>query len=52
MMQTLKNWYRWLFRKCMDCGVQLDKSYDRGDVCQTCFDNFNGMTIDELLDNH
>lgn len=56
---TIKRWWktmngptafvRWLFRRCMDCGVKLDKTYNRGDVCQTCFNNFNGATIDELL---
>lgn len=41
-------WYRWLCRRCMDCGVKLDQSYDRGDVCKKCFDDFNGMTLEEL----
>jgi len=33
----------------MDCGVKLDKTYDRGDVCKKCFDDFDGMTLEELM---
>ena len=44
-----KTWYRWLFRNCMDCGIKLDKSYNRGDVCQKCFNDFDGLTIEELI---
>lgn len=43
-------WYRWLFRRCMDCGYRLNNSYDRGDVCKTCFDNFNGLEIDQIIE--
>lgn len=42
-------WFRWLFKCCMDCGIKLPSEYDRGDVCQKCFDEFNGMTLEELL---
>ena len=46
------NWiqakYRWLFKRCMDCGIKLSSEYDRGDVCSHCFDDFNGITIEEL----
>lgn len=44
-----KWWFRFLFRYCMDCGVKLDKTYNRGDVCKKCFDEFDGMTLDELM---
>ncbi len=47
----MKQWLRWLLRFCMDCGIKLDKSYNRGDVCQKCFEEFNGATIKELIDN-
>jgi len=36
----------------MDCGIKLDKSYDRGDVCQKCFGEFNGATIEELIQSN
>jgi hypothetical protein len=45
----VKAWIRWLFRRCIDCGVKLDRSFDRGDVCEKCFDSFNGCTLDELV---
>lgn len=48
-MKTIIIWYRWLFRRCMDCDIKLNKSYNRGDVCQKCFDEFNGATLEELL---
>lgn len=43
--------YRWLFWRCMDCGAKLEPHplTARGDVCQKCFDDFNGMTIEELM---
>lgn len=44
----IKRWYRWLFRRCMDCGCKLPKSFVRGDVCRKCFDDFDGLTIDEI----
>lgn len=47
----MKNWFRWLFRYCMDCGIKLDKTYNRGDVCKKCFDDFNGMILEELWRN-
>jgi len=43
-------WYRWLFKRCMDCGVKLkSEKSDRGDVCPKCFDDFNGLTIEEII---
>lgn len=33
----------------MDCGIKLSKDYDRGDVCKKCFNDFNGMTLEELI---
>ena len=47
-MNTILNWYRWLFRHCMDCGVKLTPEYNRGDVCSKCFDEFCGLTIEEM----
>jgi hypothetical protein len=44
----VRAWWRWLWRRCIDCGIKLDRSYDRGDVCEQCFANFNGMTLEEL----
>lgn len=41
--------YRWLFKRCIDCGVKLPRHYDRGDVCKACWDAFNGLTIEELM---
>ena len=38
--------YRWIFRKCMDCGEPWE---NRGEVCTKCFDNFNGATIEEII---
>jgi hypothetical protein len=38
--------------KCSDCGAEYDHTtgdYSPTDVCQRCFDNFDGLTIDELL---
>ena len=46
---TMKSWLRWLFRYCMDCGNKLGKTYNRGDVCKKCFDDFNGATLDEIF---
>lgn len=46
----MKKLFRWLFRRCMDCGVKLDKQSNRGDVCQKCFDEFDGLTIEELME--
>lgn len=48
-ISKVKQWLRRLFRHCMDCGVKLDKTYNRGDVCKKCFDDFNGMTLEELM---
>ncbi len=42
-------WFRWLFRCCLDCGTKLDKHYNRGDVCWKCFDEFEGLTTEELI---
>jgi hypothetical protein len=49
-MKSLISWYRWLFWRCMDCGAKLESHplSARGDVCQKCFDDFNGMTAEEL----
>jgi len=44
----LKRWYRFLSRRCMDCGAKLHKPSNRGDVCVECYDDFDGMTLDEL----
>jgi hypothetical protein len=51
------------FRKCPDCGIEFvvdgdysDEAYkahkenDPNAVCVPCFDNFDGLTIDQLLD--
>lgn len=46
----MRSWFRWLFKICMDCGVKLPPSYNRGDVCKKCFDEFNGLTIDEIVE--
>jgi hypothetical protein len=43
-------WYRWLFKRCMDCDVKLSKSFNRGDVCEKCFDDFNGVTLEQLFE--
>ena len=40
--------YRFLFKKCIDCGVKLPKNFNRGDVCSKCFDDFDGLTMEEL----
>lgn len=45
----IKRFFRKWFRYCMDCGVKLDKSYNRGDVCEKCFGDFNGATLDEIM---
>lgn len=46
----MKNWLRWLFWRCMDCGAKLDEpTYNRGDVCKKCFDDFDGMTLEEMM---
>ena len=38
--------------KCPDCGGPLGYvPTDPEQVCQQCFDNFNGLTIDELFDS-
>ena len=50
MFAKIKYYFRYIFRKCLDCGKQLSKKYYRGDVCKKCFDNFNGLTITEMLD--
>lgn len=47
--EQMMKWFRWCFKYCMDCGVKLPSNYNRGDVCQKCFDDFNGMTIEELM---
>lgn len=47
----IKAWFRWLFRCCIDCGIKLDKSYSRGDVCCKCFNEFNGIALEELIDD-
>lgn len=46
---TIVRIYRWLFRCCMDCGVKLGERGSRGEVCPKCFDEFDGMTIEELM---
>jgi len=33
----------------MDCGIKLTPDYNRGDVCAKCFDEFNGMTLEEII---
>ena len=48
-MKNLLNAWRWLSRRCVDCGVKLDGTYARGDVCKKCFDDFNGVTLEGLL---
>ena len=45
----LKQWIRMWFKYCMDCGVKLPNTYNRGDVCQKCFDEFDGLTIEEIM---
>ena len=37
--------------KCADCGEEWDRTplCEDGDVCQKCFDEFNGMTIEDML---
>jgi hypothetical protein len=49
-MGVMKRFYRWLFWRCMDCGVKLKSpKYNRGDVCTKCFDAFDGMPVDQLV---
>ena len=41
----------YLFR-CLDCGIKLRNSNNYGDVCQKCFDDFDGVTIEEIMDDN
>lgn len=41
--------WRFITKRCMDCGIRLKGSYDHGDVCEKCFDEFNGLTIEEII---
>ena len=36
--------------RCVECGVELDESYNEGDVCQKCFDEFDGLTLEEIFE--
>lgn len=40
--------YRFFRKRCLDCGAKLEKYNERGDVCEKCYDNFNGITVEEL----
>jgi protein-arginine kinase activator protein McsA len=42
--------FRWLFKRCMDCGSKLTSTYKRGDVCDECYDDFDGLTVEEMLE--
>ena len=42
----IQRYRRWLTKRCMDCGVKLSREYARGDVCQRCFDHFNGLIFE------
>lgn len=41
--------WRWLLKHCMDCGVKLPSDYNRGDVCKKCYDEFDGLTLEEII---
>lgn len=47
----IRDIYRYYSWKCMDCGANLSchPLTARGDVCCKCFDEFDGLSIDELL---
>ena len=42
---------RWLFRRCMDCGIKLGREYDRGDVCWGCL-HYDGFVIIREIFRH
>lgn len=38
-------------KTCPDCGREFQTDYDHPDeVCAECFASFDGMTIEELID--
>lgn len=41
--------WRWILHRCVDCGAKIENKHSRGEVCSICFDNFNGLTIEELI---
>jgi len=43
-----KYWLRFIFKHCVDCGNN-SKIKVRGDVCSTCYNAFNGLTIEEII---
>ena len=48
MFKRIRSVYRYLMHRCLDCGKALSKEYDYGDVCDSCFDSFNGLTIEKM----
>lgn len=52
MKVVLKKWFRLVFHRCADCGVRLPLkwSWCEASVCQKCFDDFNGLTVEEMME--
>jgi hypothetical protein len=48
-MVTLKAIFCYFFKRCFDCRRKLDyKNTQLNQVCNVCFDCFNGCTVDEI----
>ena len=47
----MTNLFRWILKHCMDCGKKLSIDNKRGDVCDECFENFDGMLEEDLINS-